>query len=175
MITVRQLTAAASRALPWVVMLAGIVWFSDGMRPGAAFEVGGRLPALSVRLHGGQQLDLAEPPGRPMVLNFWASYCGPCRAEAPILAALHERGAYVVGLSVDARSPAQLMAAAHDFGMPYPVGLAGSLVTSMRVRTIPTTYVLDAAGKIMLSRTGAVSARDLDRALAVAAQSVPGP
>jgi peroxiredoxin len=159
------------RALPGVLMIAGIVWFSEALKPGAKFEVGGQLPSLTVKLVDGTQLDLAAAPGTPMVLNFWASYCAPCRAEAQVLAALHARGVRVVGLSVDARSETQLTAAARDFGMPYPVGLGGALVQPMSVRTIPTTYVLDAKGRILLSRTGVVSHRDLDEALAAAARN----
>lgn len=171
MSSLRQISSAASRGLPWVLLIVGIFWVSEAFRPGAAFEVGGHLPELSVGLLDGTTFELGQPPGQPVVVNFWASYCGPCRAEAPILAGLSARGVRVIGLSVDARTPAQLTAAARDFGMPYQVGLAGSLVKPMNVRTIPTTYVLDANGKILLSRTGGVNRRDLDEALAVAAET----
>ena len=172
---VHTVSARLRDALPWVLLVGGIVLFSDRLRPSAAFEVGQHLPEVSAPLLDGTRLELSQPPGQPLIVNFWASYCGPCRAEAPLLSELHRRGVRVIGLSVDASSSAQLVAMARDFGIVYPVGLGASLVKPLRVSTIPTTYVLAPNGAILLSRVGSVSRRELDDALALGARSLRAP
>jgi cytochrome c biogenesis protein CcmG, thiol:disulfide interchange protein DsbE len=155
------------RALPWVLLFVGVFWFSRNVRPTASFAVGERLPAISAELSDGTHLSLdgVRAPGQVLVLNFWASYCAPCRTEAPLLSAAHARGVRVVGLSVDSDND-EMRKAVRALGINYPVGRSDdAIVKRFHLRSVPTTYVLAPSGAIVLSRVGAVTKDELDAAL----------
>ena len=138
----------------------------------AAPKVGQAAPALIAQSFGGEKLDLTALRGRVVVLNFWASWCEPCRTEMPLLEALsHEYGdrVVVVGLSADdlhdRRDAVQaakqvsyitgLLSEAHsnDFGAP---------------QVLPLTYIIDPKGTvraIMQANQGPVSADRLRAAV----------
>ena len=164
-----QTLARARGVLPWLLLFGGVLWFSRGVRPSAPYASGQTLPAISALLADGSSFELDGAPGEVLVLNFWASYCAPCREEAPYLSALHERGVRVVGLSVEAFEPARVQEIATHLGMSYPVGLADTtLAQRLSLRSVPTTYVIAKDGAIVLSRVGAVSQRELEAAVATA-------
>ncbi len=164
-----QTLGRARGALPWILLFGGVLWLSRGVRPSAPFASGQSLPAISAQLTDGSRFELDGAPGEVLVLNFWASYCGPCREEAPLLRALHERGVRVVGLSVEAFEPARVQEIATRLGMSYPVGLSNAeLSQRLSLRSVPTTYVIAKDGAIVLPRVGAVSERELEDAVASA-------
>jgi len=132
---------------------AGVSAAAFGAAPGTAEAVLGR---HSLRLLDGSNTTLAALRGRIVVVNFWASWCAPCRRELPRLDALHRemspQGATVVAVSIDqdadnarrfARSGRLSMPVAHD----GPSGLARML----DLRHVPATVVLDRDGRIAWS------------------------
>jgi len=127
------------------------------------------LPALSFDCLGGGTLDLARAPGVPTVVNLWASWCGPCREELPLvqqLAAAAGGKVRVVGVvSKDGREQATSFAA--DAGASFPSGFdgQGELMTQLGLRGLPYTYLLDADGGIAYVQTGPVAGYDDLRAL----------
>jgi cytochrome c biogenesis protein CcmG/thiol:disulfide interchange protein DsbE len=155
------------RTVPWLG-LAAFAWFNARV-PGAAFTVGAHLPAFSTKLADGSSLSIGGTSEQVTVLSFWASYCGPCRAEAPVLSALQAKDVRVVGLSVEDYAPSVVAEQARRIGMQYPVGVAGeALVSRFRVQSVPTTYVLAKNGTIVLSRVGTVGEHELDDAVRAA-------
>lgn len=164
-----SLISFVRRALPWALLFVGVFWFSRNVKPVATFAKGERLPVVSAELSDGSHFQLDGAPGQVLVLNFWASYCAPCRFEAPLLSAAAAHGVRVVGLSVDSANQSELMRAAREFGITYPVGRSDeALMQRLRVRSVPTTYVLSPSGTIVLSRVGAVGEAELDDALRAA-------
>lgn len=151
-------------SLPWLALLTFVLWSTRGLSPSAAFAVGQRLPAFSASLTDGSSF---APSDRQItVLNFWASYCGPCRSEAPVLSAAQAPDVKVVGLSVEALQNEIVAKQAAGIGMRYPVGVADeALLSRFRVQSVPTTYVISKRGKLMLSRVGAISESELRDAL----------
>ena len=155
--------------LPWIAVGAFMLWSARHAGSHAAFPVGSRLPARSVTLADGSTVPLSGSDS-VVVLNFWASYCAPCRAEAPALSEAQAKAqgvdVRVVGLSVEALSPEDVTRQASRLGMHYGVGVADeALLSQLRVQSVPTTYVIAKSGKIVLSHVGALSQRELAAAL----------
>lgn len=166
-----QLQSVLRRAAPWVLLVAGIVWVSTDGRQAGAFPTGGRLPPLAVELSDGTPFALAATSAQITVLNFWASYCAPCRAEAPILSALQSGEVRVVGVSIEDLPRPTMLRAAAAFGMRYPIAAGDrELLERFRIRAVPTTYVIAKDGTITLSRVGGVSRDELLTAIASAKQ-----
>ena len=130
-------------------------------------------PAAASRV-GGEKLALAELRGRPVVLNFWASWCLPCRDEAPILHASAVRhGGDVVFLGVDVRD---LSSDARAFLRKYKVNYVSvrdredKTWSAYGLTGVPETYYLDARGRVVAHSPGAVSARTLEEGIAAISQ-----
>jgi cytochrome c biogenesis protein CcmG, thiol:disulfide interchange protein DsbE len=140
----------------------------------AAPDVGDAAPALKGATLDGKAFDLAALKGKVVVLNLWATWCGPCREEMPSLDAFAThyaaRDVVVVGLDEDDPKDAdevhKVMAAFH-----YPALMAASAATDdfHQPRVLPITYVIDASGKIRAKLwTGgtAVTEQSLENAVA---------
>jgi cytochrome c biogenesis protein CcmG/thiol:disulfide interchange protein DsbE len=127
--------------------------------------------ALRSSLDGGP-LDLAELRGRPVVLNFWASWCGPCEEEAPDFAAsAREHRGDVVFLGVDVEdltSDARVFLREH--AVPYPSVRDGSHETydDFGLTGVPETFYLDAEGRTVGHDLGRVSRAELEKGIAAA-------
>lgn len=148
------------------LVLGYVAQFFDS--PGVIAE-GERAPGFRGTLDDGTPIDLEQDPGHPLVLSFWASWCGPCRQEAPILNALHDTGVKVVGVSMDDLPAQRAAAAAREIGIRFRVlGDRPDVAQRYRVQAVPTTYVVAADGTIVLAHSGVVTRDDLDEALAKA-------
>ena len=176
--------AALLALLAWATVTAGegrslVARVAAGEAPGApAFaleaiwpESGIWPPDLASALGDGT-LSLAELTGRPAVLNFWASWCIPCREEAPILnASYQEHGGEVVfaGVNVqDLRGDA--LAFLREFDVPYvSVRDRGEdIYDAYGLTGVPETYYLDAGGRIVAHTPGAITRETLEAGIAAA-------
>ncbi|MBI4259506.1 MAG: TlpA family protein disulfide reductase [Actinobacteria bacterium] len=121
-------------------------------------------------LAGGGDISLRDFRGEVVVLNFWASWCVPCRQEAPHLQALWERygdeGVQLLG--VDYRDdPAAAKAYEREFGITFPSveDPAGSLAGLYELLGVPTTFLIDVEGRIVYRFTGRIDGEVLGRAV----------
>ncbi|MGH8253202.1 MAG: TlpA family protein disulfide reductase [Steroidobacteraceae bacterium] len=143
---------------------------SGGLLGGAGqVAVGKPAPALLARTFSGEKIELAALRGRVVVLNFWASWCGPCRSEMPALDALYheyrDRGVVVIGLSAD--DPHDRKDALNAAGVVgYLTGMLSEASTNGfgAPQMLPMTYVIGAGGSldsILRANRGALSAAQL--------------
>ena len=116
------------------------------------------------RLDDEGTLTLAEFSGKPVVLNFWASYCAPCREEMPDLQAFSERYPEipVIGLAVD-DAPDDSLALARQTGVTFPLGSdEGGVAQNYGAVGLPATVFIDAQGRVANTWFGQIGSEDLD-------------
>ncbi|MGH9394458.1 MAG: TlpA family protein disulfide reductase [Terriglobales bacterium] len=117
-------------------------------------------PNLEVTTLDGKHVSLAALRGKVVLLNFWATWCGPCREEIPEFEQLQrEYGGklQVVGMSVDELPAAVVERTAVKMGINYPVAMASTAVQQRfgGMPTIPVTWVIDSRGQVQQKNHGA--------------------
>jgi cytochrome c biogenesis protein CcmG, thiol:disulfide interchange protein DsbE len=156
-------------------LLFGVIGTGPGTQPGQVVPIGSTAPGFSLpSLTGGPPVSLdALGPNRhrPVVLNFFASWCVPCRQETPLLAgvARSEKRSRVQFIGVDVGDvPSSAKAFVQQAGVDYPVAVDGELrVTSGRygLNAEPQTFFLDASGRVVVHKLGALDRSELERDL----------
>lgn len=158
-----QVTAAVSsgpRRRLWVfagalvVIVALLGLLTMGLRrAGSGPEIGQPAPDFTLSLYDGGELTLSDLRGQVVVINFWASWCDPCRDEAPTLERVwreyKDRGVVFIGVDyVDVESSARAYLA--EFNVTYPNGLdqGQRIARAYRIRGVPETFFIDKAGKL---------------------------
>ena len=131
--------------------------------PPAPLPAGTRAPAFSTTTLQGKPLSLASLRGKVVLLDYWATWCGPCRMATPTLEGLHKkfgsRGLRVVGISVDQQdSVAQVKPFVKAFGISYLVSASPVLnrraEQAYHVDGIPSQYLIDKKGIVRWSQSG---------------------
>ena len=128
--------------------------------------------------HSGQQVSLSDYAGRPLIVNFFASWCEPCQHETPLLASFYraEHGRVaIVGLDEN-DVVAHALSFTHAEGVSYPVGWDPALTAASAydVSGLPQTFFLDASHHIVDRVFGAVTVAELDHGIALATKSAGG-
>jgi len=121
----------------------------------------------------GNAVRLSDMEGRPVVLNFWASWCPPCRAEMPEFNLVHgELGDEVVFMMVNLTgSNGETVSSASKFvrdsgyGFPVYYDTTGQAGDAYGIRSIPATYFIDGTGKVVSSQVGTLSEAALRRGI----------
>jgi peroxiredoxin len=155
-----------------IVGAALVVW--NVVQPKPATQ--GVAPDFTLPDLAGRDVTLANLRGQVVVLNFWATWCGPCRAEIPELVAFKEAHPEVrmYGISVDdERAGAQVGALSRQYGINYTVlhDIGGAAASAYGVNGIPVTFVLSPDGEIRRVISGATDRAGLERALEAAVDS----
>ena len=119
----------------------------------AAVRTGQQAPAFKVTTTSGQVVTLENFRGRILVIDFFATWCHPCRKSIPHLVELNRKyggqGLQIIGLSADEDGDKIIKSFTNEFHVTYPVALAGDLtVADYGVRSVPVMFVLDKKGKI---------------------------
>jgi cytochrome c biogenesis protein CcmG/thiol:disulfide interchange protein DsbE len=155
------------RATPLLVLGAVVVAFVVAeVLSGSSGKQGRRLaPALPTQVLVGPRVSLASLRGRPVIVHFWASWCGPCLKEAPELAQLsselHGR-ATLVGVDwSDSVASARTFVRKHHWTFPVLVDHDGSVGNRYDLAGLPSTFVLDRQGRIVKRLIGPQTAAGL--------------
>ena len=113
----------------------------------------------------GQKISLAAYAGRPVIINFFASWCTPCQKETPLIAkfyAAHHGRVVIIGIDANDQASAALKFV-HTQGVRYPVGFdpTASVTTSYGIAALPQTLFLNAKHQIVRHIEGAITSGDL--------------
>jgi thiol-disulfide isomerase/thioredoxin len=161
---------------PVVVLLAGFALVPRIFTPRSPSGVGHDAPdfTLAVVANGAavgdkKTLSLSELRGSAVLLDFWATWCAPCRAEAPIVDRVaqrwHDRGVVVVGVNTDTPDQGDPGEYAQAHGLSYPIvhDDEGRASRVFEVESLPTLVVVSPTGKITAVRTGITDDAELER------------
>jgi thiol-disulfide isomerase/thioredoxin/Cu/Ag efflux protein CusF len=144
-----------ARGPEWVIATLEPVGEPPSPRPVSFPAPDFTLPTLS-----GAPLRLAELRGKVVLLNFWATWCVPCRTEMPTLEALYQRykdrGLEVLAVNVDMLSTAGVEAFVQEVTVTFPIVLdpSWSVAQAYRVLGLPTTYLIDRGGNVVVREVG---------------------
>ncbi|MES1944898.1 redoxin domain-containing protein [Salinisphaera sp. PC39] len=150
------LALAAGAGLAW--------WLQSGAEPRPDFA----LPDLQ-----GETRHVSEWDGHLLLINFWATWCAPCREEIPMLVAAQrayrDRGVRIIGLALDRREPVERFAA--EYGINYPVLVDAAGVARVQDAFdggtgLPMTILVDRRGRIRERVAGELTRTELDALLA---------
>ena len=116
-------------------------------------------PDFTLKSLDGQEIALSQLRGKVILLDFWATWCGPCRESTPHLIQLYkahrESGFELIGMSVDKGDDKVVRNFVQSMDIPYPIVIAPEeLMRSYRVTGIPTTFLIDKEGKIREKTAG---------------------
>lgn len=116
-------------------------------------------PAFSLKNMDGKPLNLADSHGKVVFLNFWATWCGPCRVEIPDLVDLQNRykdRLQVIGLNVDDDDADEIQKYVEKTGINYPVAMAPAELRRQYggIPALPTSFVLDTEGRVVQKHVG---------------------
>ena len=150
-----------SGVLPLVVAVAlfaaGVAAFALVREPsGPTLRSGSAAPDFALPVVGGAEVTLAALRGRVVFVNFWATWCAPCREEAPSLErlyrALHAEDFELLGISIDASTDdAAVEAFRREFDLTFPIPRDAEkrVYAAYRVSGVPETFLVDRSGQVL--------------------------
>lgn len=161
---VRRPWARTALILVPPLALIGLLGWAT-LQKGGVLTPGDDAPAFSApRLDDDGSLSLADLKGRPIVMNFWASWCGPCETEAPILNDAHRiygDDIAFVGVNIkDAKSKALEFERRFNVSYPSVRDESGEIYSDYGLTGQPETFLIDSNGVIVQHIPGAIGGRD---------------
>ena len=128
----------------------------------------GEAPNFKLQDLNGKTVQLSDFKGKPVLLDFWATWCPPCRDSIPGMVKLHkdyaDKGLVILAVSVDGGATEDIRSFQKEYGMTYTVLMGTEDVASQySVRTIPMMIVIDKSGKIQKRYLGAGNEDDIEK------------
>jgi thiol-disulfide isomerase/thioredoxin len=142
-------------------------------KPGT--DVGSTMPEYAAMHLDGSKFDLAAKRDKVVLLNVWATWCGPCVFEIPELQQIHDRyaakGFEVIGVSVDESGVESVKQFVDEHKMRYPIVLdaEGKLANILQTSVLPTSIIIDRQGKVVWKKYGAIFKGDQELEKAIQA------
>ena len=129
----------------------------------------GPAPAWQLRDLAGKEITSDQFKGKVVVIDFWATWCAPCRAEIPGYTELQKKygpdGFMIVGVSVDQAGPEVVQSFAKKFGINYQLAMADEKISAAfgGVELLPTTFLIDRKGQIRDRKEGAEETAEYEK------------
>ena len=149
----------------WVaaVLAAGLCVAAPEPALAAKAKVGKPAPEATVTRFDKSQIKLSQLRGKVVVINHWATWCGPCKAEMPMMSAFHRRhkdkGFEIFGVTTeDSVPPKQLERVAAALSYPLARKISGSSYPILS--GVPTTYIIDRKGIVRFAKSGSFQAAE---------------
>jgi thiol-disulfide isomerase/thioredoxin len=149
-----------------VVVALAFLWDTDSGRPIPLKPVAERklVGAFELRAIDGGTWKLSDNSGKVVLINFWATWCGPCRQETPALVrvanAYRSHGFEIAGVAVDNAGPDAIRRFARRYEVPYPM-LLSTPEMAEEIQVLPTSLLVDRRGRVAKVYQGAISQRML--------------
>ena len=156
-----------------LAMLATGKYLDRTHRRGAPVLVGDvsgiTAPNFELATLDGQRVKLSDYRGKAVLLNFWATWCGPCKVEMPWFVELQKKygndGLVILGIAMDDSETPKIAEFASEMGVNYPVLLGTDKVSEAygNVEFLPTSFYIDREGKIVGKGTGLLGRNEIEQ------------
>jgi cytochrome c biogenesis protein CcmG/thiol:disulfide interchange protein DsbE len=153
------------------VLVVSLAWGLQHAALANPSVLGKTAPRLAIETQGGEQVRVWQLQGKPVVLNFWASWCATCVQELEVLASGSSKNPGVAFVGADSQDTSDGFSSFEkQHPHPYPAGpiVVGS-DQSYGVAGLPVTFFIDAQGRVVASFAGPLDATTLDHYLALIA------
>jgi peroxiredoxin len=162
--------ATGGGTLPTIETPGSVIATASVPEPSGSLAVGELAPDFLLAYADGNQVKLSDLRGRPVILNFWATWCGPCRVEMPDLVRAYQEhadeGLVVIGVNFQEGDP-QIQEFAEEYAIPFPLAAdAGDVARAYQVRVMPSSYFIDKAGKVNTRWLGVLTPSVIEKNLA---------
>ena len=155
---------------------AGLIAYRATLPDRSSTEAAAELMRLRLPDTSGKDQSLAQWRDKILIVNFWATWCEPCREEVPALVRIQAKhasnGVQIVGISVDSVDKVRQFAAEYQVRYPLMIGSIEVMDLARRLGNnaagLPYTVVLDRAGRVVKTHLGGISESELENAIRLA-------
>ncbi|HXG91423.1 MAG TPA: redoxin domain-containing protein [Blastocatellia bacterium] len=128
-------------------------------------------PGFALKDLSGKEVRLSDYKGKVVIVNFWATWCGPCRAEIPSFVRLrnqyYDQGLEIIGISLDEDGPGAVAGFVKQLKINYPIvmGTMETVEAYGPMDAIPTTFIIDRQGQVRSRHLGMMSFSEIEDAI----------